>query len=174
VIPLEGFHISRSLAKQIAKEPFEIKINTAFNAVVACCADREETWINDQIAALYTALHAAGYAHAVEVWEGEALVGGVYGVTLGSAFFGESMFSKRTNASKVALAYLVQRLRAGGFTLFDTQFVTPHLLSLGALEIPRARYHAQLQDALERVADFTAPPAMPPVQDVIQPSTHTS
>lgn len=174
VMPLDGFHISRSLAKHIAKEPFEIRINSAFDAVVTGCAEREETWINAPIATLYGALHRAGYAHALEVWEGKTLVGGVYGVTLGTAFFGESMFSRRTNASKIALAYLVHRLRAGGFTLFDTQFVTPHLTSLGAVEIPRAQYHAQLSQALAKEADFAAAPAMPPVQDVIQRNTQTS
>ena len=174
VMPLDGFHISRSLTKYIAKEPFEIRINTAFDAVVTGCAEREETWINAPIATLYRALHRAGYAHALEVWEGKTLVGGVYGVTLGAAFFGESMFSRRTNASKIALAYLVHRLRVGGFTLFDTQFVTPHLTSLGAVEIPRAQYHGQLSQALAKEADFAAAPAMPPVQDVIQRNTQTS
>lgn len=174
VMPLDGFYMSRSLAKHIAKEPFQIRINTDFDAVVEGCADREETWINAPIATLYSALHRAGYAHSLEVWEDETLVGGVYGVTLGSAFFGESMFSRRTNASKIALAYLVERLRAGGFTLFDTQFVTPHLISLGGVEIPRAMYHTQLQHALGQEADFTAPPAMPPVQDIIQRKTQTS
>lgn len=174
VMPLDGFHISRSLGKHIAKEPFQIRINTAFDAVVEGCADRDETWINGPIATLYSALHRAGYAHALEVWEDKTLVGGVYGVTLGAAFFGESMFSRRTNASKIALAYLVHRLRVGGFTLFDTQFITPHLTSLGAIEIPRAMYHAQLERALGQEADFTRAPEMPPVQDVIQRSTQTS
>ena len=174
VMPLDGFHISRSLAKLIAKEPFQIRINTAFDAVVEGCADRDETWINGPIARLYSALHRAGYAHAIEVWEDQTLVGGVYGVTLGAAFFGESMFSRRTNASKIALTYLVHRLRAGGFTLFDTQFVTPHLTSLGAVEIPRAMYHARLEHALGKEADFTRAPAMPSAQDVIQRNTQTS
>jgi len=174
VMPLDGFHISRSLAKLIAKEPFQIRINTAFDAVVEGCADRDETWINGPIARLYSALHRAGYAHAIEVWEDQTLVGGVYGVTLGAAFFGESMFSRRTNASKIALTYLVHRLRAVGFTLFDTQFVTPHLTSLGAVEIPRAMYHARLEHALGKEADFTRAPAMPSAQDVIQRNTQTS
>ena len=173
-MPLDGFHISRSLAKLIAKEPFQIRINTAFDAVVEGCADRDETWINGPIARLYSALHRAGYAHAIEVWEDQTLVGGVYGVTLGAAFFGESMFSRRTNASKIALTYLVHRLRAGGFTLFDTQFVTPHLTSLGAVEIPRAMYHARLEHAFGKEADFTRAPAMPSAQDVIQRNTQTS
>jgi leucyl/phenylalanyl-tRNA--protein transferase len=174
VMPLSGFHISRSLAKHMVRAPFEIRIDSDFNAVVQGCADRDETWINAPIAELYTALHRTGYAHALEVWEGDTLVGGVYGVTLGAAFFGESMFSRRKNASKIALAYLVHRLQVGGFELFDTQFVTPHLTSLGAQEISRAQYHAQLQQALGREADFMAAPAMPPVQEVIQRSTQTS
>jgi leucyl/phenylalanyl-tRNA--protein transferase len=174
ILPLNGFHISRSLRKNILRQPFRITINTAFNEVVAGCAARDETWINAPIAALYRQLHTAGFAHALEVWEDQTLVGGVYGVTLGAAFFGESMFSKRPNASKIALAYLVHRLHAGGFTLFDTQFVTPHLLSLGAIEIPRAEYRRQLEAALEREADFLGPPAMPPAHDVIQRSTQTS
>lgn len=174
VLPLQGFRISRSLAKHMRKEPFAITINTDFNAVVAGCADREETWINATIARLYAELHSAGFAHSLEVWDRSELVGGVYGVTLGAAFFGESMFSTRTNASKIALAYLVDRLRLGGFTLFDTQFLTEHLQSLGAEEIPRAAYHKQLHAALARRADFVSLPAQPPVQDVLQRNTQTS
>jgi leucyl/phenylalanyl-tRNA---protein transferase len=169
VIPLDGFHISRSLARHMRQAAWTIRTDTDFAGVVAACADRPETWINAEITRLYLALHHAGFAHSLEVWEGEALVGGVYGVTLGAAFFGESMFSRRTNASKTALAYLVHRLRAGGFTLFDTQFLTPHLASLGAVEIPRSAYKRQLSAALERPARFDPEgyPPFPSVESVV-------
>lgn len=124
--------------------------------MVEGCADRQETWINAQIHDLYMALHAREEAHSVEVWDRNELVGGVYGVTLGGAFFGESMFSRRTDASKIALAYLIEHLRRCGFTLFDTQFVTDHLISLGAIEIPRADYQKMLTWALRHDADITA------------------
>lgn len=155
VFPLDGFHISRSLAKHILTADYRISVNTAFAEVVAGCADRPETWINAEITSLYTALHQMGHAHSLEVWQGAALIGGVYGVTLGAAFFGESMFSRQTNASKTALAYLVHRLRTGGFSLFDTQFLTPHLASLGAVEIPRAEYQRRLTQAVQGQASFT-------------------
>ncbi len=155
VFPLDGFHISRSLAKHILTADYRVTVNEAFEQVVAGCADRPETWINAEITALYTALHHMGYAHSLEVWQGAALIGGVYGVALGAAFFGESMFSRQTNASKTALAYLTHRLRAGGFQLFDTQFLTPHLASLGAVEIPRVEYQRQLARAQQATASFT-------------------
>ncbi|GLS87169.1 leucyl/phenylalanyl-tRNA--protein transferase [Cypionkella aquatica] len=155
VFPLDGFHISRSLAKHILTASYRVSVNEAFSEVVAGCADRAETWINAEITALYTALHQMGHAHSLEVWEGEALIGGVYGVTLGAAFFGESMFSRQTNASKTALAYLLHRLRAGGFQLFDTQFLTDHLASLGAVEIPRAEYQRRLALAHQGDASFS-------------------
>ena len=155
IFPLDGFHISRSLAKHILTADYRVSVDEAFSEVVAGCADRPETWINAEITALYTALHQMGFAHSLEVWQGEALIGGVYGVTLGAAFFGESMFSRRTNASKTALAYLTHRLRAGGFQLFDTQFLTPHLASLGAVEIPRAEYQRRLAQAVQGQASFT-------------------
>jgi len=151
---LEGFHISRSLRQRILRCGCDIRVDTDFAAVVRGCAEREDTWINDGIFGLYLALHQAGHAHSLEVWDADALIGGVYGVTLGAAFFGESMFSRRRDASKVALAWLVDRLRAGGFTLFDTQFLTPHLASLGAVEVSRAAYHQRLADALRRTASF--------------------
>lgn len=174
IFPLEEFHISRSLARRIRRGGYRISINQDFEGVVKGCADRPETWINAQIFDLYMQLHAMGFAHSLEVWIGDDLVGGIYGVTLGRAFFGESMFSRRTDASKIALAYLVDRLRLAGFTLFDTQFITPHLGRLGATEVTRARYHRLLEEALEGDADFTAPalPASP--QDVLQRSTQTS
>ena len=147
------------------------------------CAERPETWINERIETLYLALHAAGYAHSQEVWQGGELVGGVYGVALGAAFFGESMFSRRPDASKVALAFLTERLRRGGFVLFDTQFVTPHLVSLGAEEIARSRYHRLLREALALPAtlDPLSPEPEPrqaarlgEAQDVVQRRTHRS
>jgi len=155
VFALDGFHISRSLARHILTADYRISVNEAFGAVVEGCADRPETWINAEITALYTALHQMGHAQSLEVWQGDALIGGVYGVTLGAAFFGESMFSRQSNASKTALAYLSHRLRAGGFTLFDTQFLTPHLASLGAVEIPRAEYQRRLSQAVRGQASFT-------------------
>ncbi len=154
VFPLDGFHISRSLAKVIRTERFRVTTDRDFAGVVQGCADRPETWINEEIFSLYSALHAKGRAHSLEVWQDGRLVGGVYGVVLGAAFFGESMFSRATDASKVALAYLIHRLLAGGFTLFDTQFLTPHLASLGAIEISRLTYHKRLQAALQGAAQF--------------------
>jgi len=173
VMPLDGFHISRSLARAMRRTSFTTSINHDFSDVVAACADRTDTWINDEIADLYGALHCGGHAHSLEIWEGDALVGGVYGVTLGRAFFGESMFSRRTNASKMALAALVDRLNRAGFRLFDTQFLTDHLSSLGAVEISRAAYHAQLEQAKIGQADFTAPPIVS-LQDVVQRMIQTS
>lgn len=173
VMPLDGFHLSRSLAKAMRQSTFDVRINAEFDAVVAACADRSETWINAEIARLYSALHERGQAHSLELWDGSDLVGGVYGVTLGAAFFGESMFSRRTNASKMALAVLVDRLNRAGFTLFDTQFQTDHLASLGVIEIPRAAYQARLEHAKARKADFAAPEILP-LQDVMQRMTQTS
>ncbi|EAR51612.1 possible leucyl/phenylalanyl-tRNA--protein transferase [Oceanicola granulosus HTCC2516] len=175
VFPLDGFHVSRSLARRMRRGGYRVSIDTAFPAVVQACADREETWINDTIYELYEALFESGHAHSLEVWSDDgALVGGVYGVALGAAFFGESMFSRATDGSKIALAYLIDRLRSGGFTLFDTQFLTPHLASLGAIEIPRAEYRTRLARALGRPADFDAASPLPPAQEVIQRSTQTS
>lgn len=173
VVPLQNFHISRSLARVIGRETFTIRTNTAFRAVVEGCADRPETWINAALFSLYDALHDLGAAHAVEVWQGRDLVGGLFGVTLGGAFFGESMFSRAPNASKVAMAYTVDRLIRGGFSLFDTQYLTPHLQSLGAVEIPRIEYRKRLRLALGQRADFTAPPHAT-AQSILQRRTHTS
>ncbi|NOE33503.1 MULTISPECIES: leucyl/phenylalanyl-tRNA--protein transferase [unclassified Ruegeria] len=156
VFPLDGFHVSRSLSRRIRNCGFDITINQDFSGVVDGCADRADTWINAELHDLYRQLHQTGYAHSLEVWDRAALVGGVYGVTLGAAFFGESMFSRRTDASKIALAYLVDRLRQTGFHLFDTQFLTAHLASLGAIEIPRSAYKKELEEALNLSADFTA------------------
>lgn len=173
ILPLDKFHISRSLAQEIRGESFTIRTNAAFSDVVRCCAARPETWINAALDEVYRRLHDMGHAHSLEVWREGTLVGGVFGVTLGGAFFGESMFSARTNASKIALAYLVDRLRQAGFTLFDTQFLTPHLASLGAIEIPRTAYRARLAEALTRRAEFTAPD-VPDAHSLLQRMTQTS
>jgi len=174
IFPLDNFHISRSLARQIRRESFTITINRDFSGVMRGCANREETWINAIILDLYQQLHERGDAHSLEVWEDGELVGGVYGVALGGAFCGESMFSRRTGASKIALAYLVDHLRRNGFALFDTQFLTPHLARLGAIEIPRADYLKRLRNALELQADFTADCQIPPGYSVVQRNTQTS
>ncbi len=158
LLPLTEFHVSRSLRKTLLRADYSIHLNRDFNGCVAACAARPETWINAEIATAYAALHARGHAHSLEVWQEDRMVGGVYGVTLGAAFFGESMFSRRRDGSKIALAWLVARLRYGGFTLFDTQFVTDHLRSLGAYEVPRAEYHALLNEALRGYANITAMP----------------
>ena len=153
IIPLDDFHVSKSLQKAIRKSPFDIRFDTAFDQVVAKCAeaadDRPSTWINQTIRDLYSALHRLGHGHSVEAWEGDELVGGLYGVTLGSAYFGESMFSRRTNASKICLVALVERLRERGFTLLDTQFTTEHLKTFGAVDIPKAEYGVLLDKAME-------------------------
>lgn len=149
ILPLGGFHLSRSLAKALRSGRFAVTRDRDFAAVIRACADRPETWINPAIEASYAELHARGDAHSVEVWEGDALVGGLYGVRLAGAFFGESMFSRRTDASKVALAWLVARLRVGGFHLLDCQFMTDHLRSLGAVEISQQRYVELLTAELE-------------------------
>lgn len=154
VIPLDTFHVSKSLGKAIRKRPFDIRFDTDFEGVMAGCAaeapDRPSTWINQTIRNLYTELHQIGHVHSVEAWEGDTLVGGLYGVSLGSAFFGESMFSRRTNASKICLVHLVARLRAQGFTLLDTQFTTDHLKTFGAIDVPKAEYVKMLEAAVNR------------------------
>ncbi|WP_120505155.1 leucyl/phenylalanyl-tRNA--protein transferase [Sulfitobacter mediterraneus] len=173
VMPLQGFHLSRSLAKAMRRSPFRASVDEDFAGVVEGCADRADTWINAEIFSLYNALHQRSHAHSIEIWEDQTLVGGVYGVTLGGAFFGESMFSRRTNASKMALAVLVDRLRRAGFVLFDAQFLTDHLASLGAQEITRAEYHTRLDHAKEVKARFDAPPEAS-LYEVVQRMTQTS
>ena len=158
ILPLDGFHVSRSLARRLRGGGYRVTLNRDLAGVLAGCADRDETWINATIFALMETLHARGFAHSFEVWEGSRLVGGTYGVALGGAFFGESMFSHARDASKVALAFAVDHLRRTGFTLFDTQFVTPHLITLGAVEITRADYRAQLARALDAAADIHGMP----------------
>lgn len=173
IIPLDRFHASRSLRRAMRNTPFEVSVDQDFAGVVDGCADRVDTWISGEIRALYLALHARGQAHSLEIWDGAVLVGGVYGVTLGAAFFGESMFSRRKNASKIALACLVDRLNSAGFTLFDTQFLTEHLASLGGIEISRSDYHARLDSAKDASANFAAPDLRSP-QDVVQRMTQMS
>lgn len=160
VIPLDGFHISRSLKKTLRTHPWHLRIDTSFGAVIEGCAsagtDRDSTWINPTIRRLYGQLFDRGICHTVEVWDGKQLVGGLYGLSIGAAFFGESMFHRRTDASKVALVHLVSRLRAGGYRLLDTQFVTDHLKTFGGAEIPREDYEVRLADALEHRGNFYA------------------
>jgi leucyl/phenylalanyl-tRNA--protein transferase len=155
ILPLDGFRLSRSLAKTIRRERFRVTANQDFAGIVALCAqaadDRPSTWISHAIEQAYGHLHALGFAHSIEVWDGEELVGGLYGVALGRAFFGESMVSRRTDASKVALAWLTARMRFGGFTLLDCQFMTDHLRSLGAIEISQRDYLALLSPAVDAV-----------------------
>ncbi len=166
VLPLDAFHISRSLARRMRRGNYTISLNEDFEGVLVACADRSETWISQEIHGLYTSLYELGHAHSIEVWQEDILVGGVYGVTLGAAFFGESMFSRRTDGSKLALAHLVAHLRKCGFVLFDTQFLTPHLARLGAIEISRTAYRALLDDALEIEANILAHP-LPGIGDPI-------
>ena len=171
VIPLNGFRISSRLARTVRSDQFSVTIDRAFKRVMSECAapkpDREDTWINKRIRDLYGALHEMGHAHSVEVWENDDLVGGLYGVSLGRAFFGESMFHNARDASKVALVHLVARLIAGGYGLLDTQYVTEHLRSFGAIEVPRDRYRILLDAALDDVADFEALPAVMSGADVL-------
>jgi leucyl/phenylalanyl-tRNA--protein transferase len=156
IIPLQDFHVPRRLARTVRSGAFTVTTDRAFRAVMEACAapapGREESWINDEILRLYTALHISGHAHSIECWQGNKLVGGLYGVRLGAAFFGESMFSRMRDASKVALVALVEGLNRGGFVLLDTQFITAHLARFGAVEIPRQQYLHRLQDALSREA----------------------
>jgi leucyl/phenylalanyl-tRNA--protein transferase len=158
IIPLDGFHVPKRLKRTLRRDPFEIKIDNAFEAVMVGCASpapgRHTTWINDDILQGYRMLHQLGHAHSVEAWRGGELVGGLYGVSLAGAFFGESMFSRTTDASKACLVHLVERLRHGGFVLLDTQFLTDHLAQFGAVEISRAAYHRLLKQALAVEADF--------------------
>jgi leucyl/phenylalanyl-tRNA--protein transferase len=174
VMPLDGLHVPRRLARSFLAAEIEVAIDRDFPGVLDGCADRPETWINSDIRRLYLALHRMGQAHSVEIRQGGLLVGGLYGVSLGAAFFGESMFSRARDASKFALIALVARLRAGGFTLLDTQFVTPHLMRLGAVEISRREYQRRLKAALARPAEFRALPRDTPRQELLQLSAQTS
>jgi len=161
IIPLDQFHVPHRLARTVRSDRFEVRVDTAFEEVMRACAapapGREESWINDEIVAVYTALHEQRHAHSIECWREGRLVGGLYGVRLGAAFFGESMFMRETDASKVALVHLVARLISGGFMLLDAQFLTEHLARFGAVAIPRAAYMKKLKAALAREAVFYCP-----------------
>lgn len=178
ILPLDTFHLPKRLRRTIRHAPFDIRVNTSFRQVMLGCAEsgpeREGTWINDQIMELYGELFARGHAHCVECWQNGRLVGGLYGVSLGAAFFGESMFSRETDASKVALVHLVGRLIAGGFRLLDTQFVTEHLKQFGTIEIPRDAYQAKLQEAILDHADFMAMPENYEASALLQVLSQTS
>ena len=178
ILPLEGFHVPKRLARTIRQHPFDIRIDTAFREVMLGCAEaapgRDGTWINERILALYCELNTRGRAHSVECWRENKLVGGLYGVSLGAAFFGESMFSRETDASKVALVYLVARLIRGGYRLLDTQFVTSHLAQFGAVEISRDRYRSRLALATETNADFYAMPEDASPDYILQSVTQMS
>ncbi len=154
IIPLDTFHVPHGLRRTIKKAPFEIRLSTDFEQVMRGCAERPETWINEDILKSYVELHHLGFAHSVETWKDGALVGGLYGVAIGGAFFGESMFHRVTDASKVALHALILRLRERGYTLLDTQWITPHLRIFGALEIPRAVYRQLLKASLRQTCAF--------------------
>ena len=167
IIPLDRFHTSERLARTVRGDRFTVTVNRDFDAVVDGCATpqpgRAKTWINARIRMLYRRLHERGHCHSVEVYDGDELVGGLYGVTLGAAYFGESMFHRARDASKVALVHLVARLKTGGYTLLDTQFVTDHLKTFGAVEIPRRQYHRLLEEALRGEARFAVPPLDRPI-----------
>ncbi|MGI4818484.1 MAG: leucyl/phenylalanyl-tRNA--protein transferase [Janthinobacterium lividum] len=185
IIPLDAFHIPTRLKRTVRGEPFDVRVNTAFLNVVDACAapakGREDTWINGPIRRLYGELHARGHAHSVECWKDEALVGGLYGVSLGGAFFGESMFSRATDSSKVALVHLVARLNRAGFVLLDAQFQNDHLKQFGTQEIPQSAYLGRLPYALKARPDFdlmlppmTGAQAVEWAQRPLQPTTHAS
>lgn len=178
VLPLDGFHLSKRLARTVRSNRFEVRCDSDFAATIRGCAEsteqRPKTWINREIVALYTALNRQGFAHSVECWHDGTLVGGLYGVALGGVFFGESMFSRERDASKVALAHLVATLCHGKFTLLDVQFVTPHLRRFGAIEITRADYHRRLAAALRRKAHFAGGLDGAAVAAILQSSTLTS
>jgi leucyl/phenylalanyl-tRNA---protein transferase len=158
IIPLEAAHLSRTLRRTLRTHPYAVRVDTDFDAVIEGCAtsgtDRDTTWINAAIRKQYGELFHRGYVHTVEIWDGPALVGGLYGVSIGAAFFGESMFHRKTDASKIAMAHLIERLRGGGYRLLDTQFVTDHLRTFGGIEIPREDYELRLADALAHEAGW--------------------
>jgi leucyl/phenylalanyl-tRNA--protein transferase len=174
IMPLNGFHVSRSLAKAIARNDYEITLDAAFEDVMDACADRNETWISRKIRAAYIELFHRNHAHSLEVWRNGDLMGGVYGVSLGSAFFGESMFSKQTNGSKIALAYLTTHLKSCGYALFDTQYLTDHLASLGGVEIGRTTYREMLRKTVTKPEKFYKRAYPPSVSEVLQRRTQTS
>ena len=154
IIPLDTFHVPHGLRRVVKKGIFEVKINTAFEEVVRACAERTETWISEQIIQSYLNLYGLGFAHSVEAWKGQQLAGGLYGVSIQGAFFGESMFHRETDASKIALMALVDRLQSRGFTLLDTQYITPHLRNFGAIEVSKRQYLRMLHQALSLDCQF--------------------
>lgn len=178
ILPLAAVHLPRRLRRTIKQAPYRVTVDTAFRRVMQACAqstaNRKDTWINETILDLYSRLHERQHAHSVECWDGDDLVGGLYGVRIGGAFFGESMFHRATDASKIALMYLVARLRVGGFTLLDTQFTTDHLSQFGTAEIPRDAYHQHLAEAVSVEADFYRLPAESTPSAIIQSVTHKS
>ncbi len=178
VLPFDGFHVPRSLARIVRRDDYEVRVDENFDAVIAACAEpapgRRQTWINGQIRRLYQGLFERGHAHTVEIWRDGRLVGGLYGVHLGAAFFGESMFHRERDMSKVALVHLVARLRSGGFMLLDAQFVTDHLRQFGAVEIPRPDYHRRLEAAVRESADFYRLPTSTSSDSVLQLVSQTS
>ena len=168
IMPLNEFHVSKSLRKEILKLNYQVSVNTRFEEIINMCAERPETWINQDILTNYCLLHKNGHAHCLEIWNDKKLIGGIYGVSIGAAFFGESMFSKKNNASKIALAYLVDRLKKTGFKLFDIQFLTPHLASLGAIEITKVKYRTLLFQAVEEFANFNSSDYSPDISAIAQ------
>jgi leucyl/phenylalanyl-tRNA--protein transferase len=178
IMPLDGFHLPRRLRRTVAQETYEVRIDHDFEAVIAGCAapaeGRPKTWINERIRRLYGDLYALGYCHTVETWKDGRLVGGLYGIALGAAFFGESMFSRERDASKVALVHLVARLKAGGFRLLDAQFTTNHLKQFGAIDVDRQRYHRLLEKALAEEADFYRSAGGATVEELLQSLSQTS
>jgi len=178
ILPLRGFHVSRRLRRTVRNGPYELRCNTAFSDVVRACASpgpgRGDTWINTEIESLYSDLHELGRAHCVETWLDGELVGGLYGVSLGGAFFGESMFSRARDASKVALVHLVARLIKADYMLLDTQFVTDHLTQFGVVELPRAGYRQLLSDALDASATFEPDLSQLELEAFLQSVTQTS
>ena len=182
LLPLDQFHVPRSLKKVVRRGTFEIRYDTAFQSVILACAEssigRDDTWINEEIVKLYSTLHQMGHAHSVECWRNDCLAGGLYGLSVGGAFFGESMFSRETDASKVALVYLVLRLRIGGYSLLDTQFVTDHLKQFGAIEISRQDYHGLLEESLSQkgifYGDVSADEEECALNGLLQSTTQTS
>ncbi len=178
IMPLDTFYVPRRLRRTVRRTPFRVSVDEAFGQVLMGCArptpQRPKTWINDAIRDAYRELFDTGHAHSVEVWEDAELVGGLYGVSIGGAFFGESMFQTRTDASKIALIHLVGRLIAAGYKLLDTQFVTEHLSQFGAIEIPRSQYKALLETALSQDTDFQSPTTEEALDAILQSTSHTS
>ena len=168
IMPLNEFHVSKSLRKELLKLDYQVSVNTRFEEIINMCAERPETWINHDILTNYCLLHNSGHAHCLEIWRDKKLIGGIYGVSIGAVFFGESMFSRKNNASKIALAYLVDRLKKTGFKLFDIQFLTPHLASLGAIEITRVKYRTLLFQAVEEFANFNTSDYSPDISAIAQ------